>query len=117
LPRGGRRPGAGRPRGSRSRRTFAEIKLLPARVHQREVEDLPLAILMKAARDPEQPIEIRLAAARAAAPYYHARPSSGPPKASYEMSLSELEDAIEREREHALRLVPGQRQFHVVGEK
>ena len=117
MGRGGRREGAGRPRGSTSRRTLAKVKLLPARVHQQAVADLPLDILMRAARDEAQPIEIRLAAARAAAPFFHARPSGGPPKASFEMSAAELEIAIAREKEHQMRSDPGQRTFHVIGRR
>jgi hypothetical protein len=78
------------------------------------VADLPLDILMRAARDETQPIEIRLAAARAAAPFFHAKPSSGPPKASFEMTQSELETAIAREKEHELRAAPGQHQIREV---
>jgi hypothetical protein len=119
MARGGRREGAGRPRGSTSRRTHAGVKLLPARAHQeqKKFEDLPLDILMWAARDEAQPIEIRLAAARAAAPFFHAKPSSGPPKGSFEMTLSELETAIEREKEYQLRAAPGRRTFQVVGSR
>jgi hypothetical protein len=104
---GGRRPGAGLPRGAKNKRTVTKVSLLPARAHQRVVAAMPLDILMRAARDTALAIEVRLAAARAAAPYYHARISSGPPKASFEMSQSELETAIAREKEHALRAAPG----------
>jgi hypothetical protein len=117
MARGGRREGAGRPRGSTSRRTLAKAKLLPARAHRQAIADLPLDILMRAARDETQPIEIRLAAARAAAPFYHAKPSSGPPKASFEMSEHELQTAIEREKEHALRADPGRHQIRIVGQR
>jgi hypothetical protein len=114
---GGHRSGAGRKPSSTSRRTLAKVKLLPARAHRQAVADLPLDILMRAARDEAQPIEIRLAAARAAAPFFHAKPSSGPPKASFEMSDGELETAIAREKEFQLRADPGQRTFHVVGRR
>jgi hypothetical protein len=113
---GGKRPGAGRKPCSTSRRSLAKIKLLPAQAHRQAVAELPLDILMRAARDEAQPIEIRLAAARAAAPYYHAKVSSGPPKAAFEMSELELQAAIEREKEHRLRTVPGQRTFRVIGQ-
>jgi hypothetical protein len=79
--------------------------------------DLPLDILVAAARDKGLPIEIRLAAAKAAAPYYHARVSTGVPKAAFEMSELELQAAIEREREHLLRTEPGQRTFRMVGSR
>jgi hypothetical protein len=114
MPRGGRREGAGRPRGSKSRRTIAKVKLIPAQAHRQRVAEMPLDILMKAARNEALPIELRLAAARAAAPFYHAKVCSGPPKSSYEMSDTELALAIAREKEHALRIAPGP-QLRIVG--
>jgi hypothetical protein len=114
MARGGRRVGAGRPRGTKNKRTIAAVPLLPARAHRQTVEEMPLDILIAAARDKTQPIELRLAAAKAAAPYYHARLSGGPPKASFEMTQSELETAIAREKEHQLRAAPGQQQIRMV---
>jgi hypothetical protein len=63
------------------------------------------------------PIELRLAAAAKAAPYYHAKVSSGPPKASFEMTYTELEIAITCEKEHALRTNPGQQQIREVSRR
>jgi hypothetical protein len=117
MSRGGRREGAGRPRGSKNRRTIKKVPLLPAQAHRQAVEEMPLDILVAAARDKTQPIELRLAAAKAAAPYYHARVSGGPPKASFEMTQSELETAIAREKEHQLRADPGPQQIRVVGQR
>jgi hypothetical protein len=114
---GGRRAGAGRKPGTKNRRTIAKVKLLPARAHRQAVAELPLDILIAAARDKSQPIELRLAAAKAAAPYFHARISTGPVKGSFEMSDIELETAIAREKEHLLRADPGQRTFRVVGSR
>ena len=94
---GGKREGAGRKRGSKCKRT---IPLIPARAHRETIEKMPLDILMAAARDESLIIEIRLAAAKAAAPFYHARVSSGPAKAAFEMSLFELQSAIDRQKEH-----------------
>jgi hypothetical protein len=108
---GGQRRGAGRKPGGKNRRT---VSLLPALAHRQRVEEMPLDILIAAARDKTQRIELRLAAAKAAAPYYHARISSGPPKASFEMSDAELETAIAREKEHVRRTAPGQHQIRIV---
>jgi hypothetical protein len=83
---GGRRANAGRKSGGKSRRTITKVPLLPARAHRQMVEELPLDILIAAARDKSHPIELRLAAAKAAAPYFHARVSSSLPKASFEMT-------------------------------
>jgi hypothetical protein len=115
---GGRRPGSGRkPGGSKNKRTVAKVPLLPARAHRQTIEEMPLDILIAAARDKTHPIELRLAAAKAAAPYYHARISGGPPKASFEMSQSELETAIAREKEHELRAAPSQHQIREVSRR
>jgi hypothetical protein len=116
MARGGRRVGAGRPLGSKNKRTIIKVPLGSAQAHrQMAVEELPLDVLVSAMRDKNQPIEIRLAAARCAAPYYHARISTGPPKGSFEMTDIELETAIAREEEHQLRAAPGNRTFRVVG--
>jgi hypothetical protein len=117
MGRGGRREGAGRPKGSRNKRTIAKVRLLPARAHRQTVEEMPLDILIAAARDKTQPIELRLAAAKAAAPYYHAKISSRPPKASFEMTDTELQTAIAREKEHQLRANPGQHQIREVSRR
>jgi hypothetical protein len=114
---GGRRAGAGRKPGGKNRRTIAKVPLLPARAHRQASEELPLDILIAAARDKTQPIELRLAAAKAAAPYFHAKVSSGPPKAAFEMTDAELEVAIAREKEHQLRAAPGRYQIRVVSRR
>jgi hypothetical protein len=54
MGRGGRREGAGRPRGSKNRRTIAKVPLLPAQAHRRTIEQMPLDILIAAARDKTQ---------------------------------------------------------------
>lgn len=114
MARGGKRPGAGRPRGAKNKRTITRVPLLPARAHRQAVEELPLDVLLKAMRDPNNALELRLAAAAKAAPYFHARISAGPPKASFEMSQIELEAAIAREKEHILRVEPGRRRLRVI---
>jgi hypothetical protein len=113
---GGRRAGAGRKPGSAGKRTIAKVKTLATKAHRETDEPTPLAILMDAARNESLPLELRLAAARAAAPFYHARVSSGPAKAAHEMSLFELQSAIDRQKEHLEREAhPGFRNFRVVG--
>ena len=116
MARGGKRPGAGRPKGSPNKRTTTRVPRKLAQLHRLvATEELPLDILMRAARDETKPIELRLAAAKAAAPYFHARVSSSLPKTSFEMSDAELEAVLAREEEHALRAAPGQRTFRVIG--
>jgi hypothetical protein len=109
MARGGKRLGAGRPKGAKNKRTIAKVALIPALQHRQTAEALPLDILTEAMRDTALPVELRLAAAARAAPYFHAKVSSGPPKASFEMTQSELEAAIAREKEHFLRADPGPR--------
>jgi hypothetical protein len=96
MARGGRRPGAGRPKGAKNKRTTNRVPRKLAQLHRRTIDEMPLDILIAAARDKTHPIELRLATAKAAAPYFHARISGGPPKASFEMTQSELEAAIAR---------------------
>ena len=117
MPRGGKRPGAGRPKGSVSKRTLSKVKLPEATQHRVPAvvaEQLPLDVLLAAMRDKNLPIEIRLAAAKVAAPYFHARISTGPQRTSYEMTESELEEAIRREKEAALRIHPAHRHFRTI---
>jgi hypothetical protein len=115
MARGGRRMGAGRPLGSKNKRTIIQVPLGPAQAHrQMAVEELPLDVLVAAMRDKAQPLELRLAAAAKAAPYFHAKISTGPPKGSFEMTDIELETAIAREKEFQLRSDPGQHQIRMV---
>jgi hypothetical protein len=93
------------------------VPLLPARAHRQTIEEMPLDILIGAARDKSLPIELRLAASKAAAPYYHAKVSSGPPKAAFEMTEVELQTAIAREKEHLLRVDPVRQEIRVVGRR
>ena len=117
MPRGGYRPGARRPRGAKSKRTVSGVELLSARAHRQAVAVMPLDVLVAAMRDEALPVELRLAAAKFAAPYFHARITTGPVKGSFEMSDLELQTAIEREKEHQLRSDPGPRTFRVVGQR
>lgn len=117
MARGGKRLGAGRPKAAKNKRTVAKVQLLPALQHRQTAEELPLDVLLSAMRDEVRPIELRLAAAKAAAPYFHAKLSGGPPKASFEMTQSELEAAIAREKEYQLRVDPGPQHIRIVGRR
>lgn len=68
MSHGGRRAGAGRPKGSRTAFITTEGGLTP------------LDFLLAVARSPDAATSARLAAARAAAPYVH-RPLAAGPKA------------------------------------
>lgn len=66
---GGARPGAGRPKGSRNRRSTDAI----AEVSKKFPEWTPLLHMAEVANDAGLPPEVRLDAAKSAAPYMHAR--------------------------------------------
>src|SRR5262245_19898033 len=67
---GGKRPGAGRPRGAASRANEQ------VRQEAAETGELPLAYMLRIMRDPSQPIGRRDEMAKAAAPFCHSRLSS-----------------------------------------
>jgi hypothetical protein len=67
MPRGGKRPGAGRPRGSRAKKTQAiAIAAMAAGIS-------PLELMLQVMRDESVDSMVRLDMAKAAAPYVHAR--------------------------------------------
>ena len=72
--RGGFRPGAGRPKGSKTARLPA-----PATTEAEAGGLSPLAYLLAVVADEGQPVEVRLRAAAVAAPYVH--PKAEPPTA------------------------------------
>ena len=67
MPRGGARPGAGRPTGQRDR--FAQQSI------RRVVDEgtTPLDFMLSVLRDEKKPEAVRMDAAKAAAPYVHPR--------------------------------------------
>jgi hypothetical protein len=67
---GGKRPGAGRPRGAASRAN-EEVRQEAA-----ATGELPLAYMLRIMRDPSQPVGRRDDMAKAAAPFCHSRLSS-----------------------------------------
>lgn len=69
--RGGARDGAGRPKGKPTLRRAAEAIAAVAEAHPGWSPVLHFAAV---ANDKDLPLEIRLDAAKAAAPYLHARP-------------------------------------------
>jgi hypothetical protein len=72
MPRGGTRPGAGRPKG------VSAVARLDAAARKAVMESgtTPLNYLLAVMRDDKQPGDLRLEAAKAAAPYVHAKRSS-----------------------------------------
>src|SRR5215470_9794302 len=72
VPRGGKRPGAGRPRGAISKSTRAILEAAAAH------GEMPLDYMLRVMRDPDAPAARRDEMAKAAAPYLHARLQPAP---------------------------------------
>ena len=70
MTRGGYRPGAGRPKGSKNQRT---VLLEEGAQKAAEGGLAPLDHLLAVMRDEDQPSNIRMDAAKAALPYCHAK--------------------------------------------
>jgi phage terminase small subunit len=68
MPRGGKRPGAGRPKGSKNKTSLEQPE---QREHYKGVQS-PLDYMLAVMRDPLARFRRRDAMARAAAPYVHA---------------------------------------------
>jgi hypothetical protein len=67
MPRGGKRPGAGRPRGAISKSTRAILEAMAAG------GEMPLEYMLRIMRDPREPAARRDEMAKAAAPFLHPR--------------------------------------------
>lgn len=84
---GGKRPGAGRPKGSRNKRTIKQAKAA------QESGLTPLEYMLAVLRDETQDQSVRLDAANKAAPYIHAKLASVDHKSS-DGSMSEKPTVI-----------------------
>lgn len=92
MPRGGRRPGAGRPKGSAVVRT--------SRIAGRLSEDgleTPLEYLLGVMRDNQQPQAIRIDAAKATLPFLHPRQAS--------VQLNQPKDGMLIDHDAAIRIM------------
>lgn len=67
MAQGGKRPGAGRPKGLRNRKTVAAVEEIA------KTGETPLQYMLRVMRDPKQSAERRDWAAEKAAPYVHAK--------------------------------------------
>ena len=67
MPRGGKRPGAGRPRGAISKSTRAILEATAAG------GEMPIEYMLRIMRDPREPAARRDEMAKAAAPFLHPR--------------------------------------------
>ena len=70
--------GNGRRAGSRNKRTLALLDLV-------EDGETPCAFALRVMRDQEQPADVRMHAARIAAPYIHPRPQPEPRYVAFEL--------------------------------
>ena len=73
MPRGGKRPGAGRPPGAISKSTRAILEAVAAG------GEMPLEYMLRIMRDPREPAARRDEMAKAAAPYLHPKMQSTAP--------------------------------------
>ena len=91
MPRGGPRPNSGRPKGSHKKASVAQVEAV---VQQAGMT--PLEYLTSIFADPNQDEKLRIDAAKAAAPYVHAKLSnvemnSNVTVRSHEEMIDELE--------------------------
>jgi hypothetical protein len=75
MPHGGKRPGAGRPRGS-TNKLSAEIRAAAAAAATASGEELPLQYMLRVMNDPQADPHRRDFMAKAAAAYVHPRLNS-----------------------------------------
>ena len=82
--------GNGRQAGSRNKRTLALMTLA-------EAGETPCAFALRVMRDEQQPADVRMHAARIAAPYIHPRPQPEPRYVSFELpeKLGDTESLLE----------------------
>ena len=91
MPRGGPRPNSGRPKGSTSKASAAQVEAVV-----KQAGMTPLEYLTSIFADPSQDEKLRIDAAKAAAPYVHAKLSnvemnSNVTVRSHEEMIDELE--------------------------
>lgn len=93
--RGGVRPGAGRPKGSRGRRA----RMVEERVRSAVGDFCPVAFLCSVAADAERPIELRVDCAKGAAPYLAPRLKSIEVDTGIAFDMTELVRRLNQQRE------------------
>lgn len=88
---GGKRQGAGRPKGSKNKRTGQQTKAVE------QTGKTPLEYLLSVMRDDEQDQHARIDAAKAAAPYVHAKLNAVHSTEGEKTSFEDWLEAIEAE--------------------
>jgi hypothetical protein len=105
MPRGGCRPGSGRPRGARNKRQRQIVETLEG-----AGQELPLERLLRRMNDATLPEPYRDLIAQWAMPYLHPRLSThAVVKIPQEMTDRELDECVARAKEYELRHGAGQR--------
>jgi hypothetical protein len=105
MPRGGKRPNAGRPKGRRDKRTVL-MELLPAQ--DESDRQLPFYRLLTRIADESEDIRYRDALSIACLPYLHSRlVSNMVVKPAYLMSDDELQQVRDAEIQHEKELRKG----------
>lgn len=93
MPRGGKRPGAGRPKGAKNRRKLIG-RAIVATVPTGSIEETgSLPLLQAVYRDPKQPLGIRLSAATVAIAYEYPRMAAVGVKAQRQADAEALADS------------------------
>jgi hypothetical protein len=112
---GGRRPGAGRPKGSRSKLTVL-AEMLP-KLAEEDVE-LPLYRLLRRIRDPEVDERYRDVLAIATLPFLHPKMRSDmTAKPFYLMSPEELDQVERAQLEHEKQVARGRGHLRLITPK
>jgi hypothetical protein len=91
MARGGRRPGAGRPKGSRDRRSLELVKSVVGS------GVTPLEYMISVMRNEQRPEADRFEAAKACAPYVHARLSTSVIDATHERVNADVRELTTEE--------------------
>jgi hypothetical protein len=113
MPHGGKRPGAGRPKGSRNRRVLMRTDVLP-RLDPATFR-LPLYELMERIADDTLDMRYRDMLRLAVLPYFHARlPPTMAANPPYLMTDAELADVQRAQREHERQIALGRGQVRLV---
>ena len=99
MPRGGARPGAGRPKKLKNATTKQRLEIVA------RSGTTPLEFLLAQMRDDSQPLAVRLDAAKAAVPFVHPKLSNVEMNAnvrSYVMGIPEIAETTEQwAKQHA----------------
>lgn len=99
MPSGGARPGAGRPKGSKTRVRDDAATSSPPAPYRPVINGIsPLDFLLSVMQAPDAPFAYRLEAAKLAAPYVHPKIAAAKPAAPEEKPEAPIGDFAEWEK-------------------